>query len=239
MHEWLLQYKALRVSSKKYTQRTHPLKERIWHAKNSRHKSNVALEYTFIYVKHDMFIIKLHNSPRWRSSPLEMATVMVNTSKCDHNTKTAMLLQQRFPQRGAAQRGQRQKDRAEVKHSRQPETSGTYLEGKGKQLQAHLWPHLFEFFFFFLSSALKTAINPEGRQIQQKKKKMNITIIPRSQRTIWKNKQGQLYVKWLNVETCTYKSFVAKKKSSLRTSKQKIKHHTSTFVHLKEKPVVC
>ena len=154
MHEWLLQYKALRVSSKKYTQRTHPLKEWIWHAKNSRHKSNVALEYTFIYVKHDMFIIKLHNSPRWRSSPLEMATVMVNTSKCDHNTKTAMLLQQRFPQRGAAQRGQRAKGESRGQTQQTARDQWHILGGEGEQLQAHLWPHLSEFFFFFfLSSA--------------------------------------------------------------------------------------
>ena len=60
-------------------------------------KATLHLNILFIYVKHDMFIIKLHKSPKWKSSPLETATVMVDTSKCDHNTKTAMLLQQRFP----------------------------------------------------------------------------------------------------------------------------------------------
>jgi len=49
----------------------------------------------FIYVKHDKFIMKLHCSPRWKKSiPLETSTVTADTSKCDHNTKTAMLQQQ-------------------------------------------------------------------------------------------------------------------------------------------------
>lgn len=57
-----------------------------------------------------IIIIKLHNNPRRRSNPLEMATVTVDTSKCDHNTKTAML-QRQFPQ-SAAHRAKRESNRS-------------------------------------------------------------------------------------------------------------------------------
>eukprot|EP00916_Digyalum_oweni_P022488 GHVL01037277.1.p1 GENE.GHVL01037277.1~~GHVL01037277.1.p1 ORF type:complete len:114 (+),score=13.08 GHVL01037277.1:716-1057(+) len=82
-----------------------------------------------------LIIIKLHNSPRWKSSPLEMATVTVDTPKCDHNTNSDAAATP--PTDGGSQTGQRAKGERErerevkgkVKHSRHPETGDTYLGG--------------------------------------------------------------------------------------------------------------
>lgn len=102
MNDWLLPFCVKALDWSFFFKEIHPkgtsTENKSGMQRTADTKATLHLNILFIYVKHDMFIIKLHDSPRWKSSPLETATVTADTSKCDHNTKT-VTLQQHFRQR--------------------------------------------------------------------------------------------------------------------------------------------
>jgi len=130
-----------------------------------------------------LIIIKLHNSPRWKSSPLEMATVTVDTSKCDHNTNSDAAATP--PTEGAAKQGRGLKEReseSESKKSRARSNTadiqrpGTHTWGAGwweclgeRGKKNTVVGPLVTTSFDILSSAQKSW--GRGTKIQRKKKR--------------------------------------------------------------------